>query len=82
MANNINPSYYFTPFPADLPPRPKAKRNIMNRAISSVPPLFSFCSKKSGEPKIEEELERCGFSAQDIAECKARQEPWDDQWRG
>jgi len=78
MANNMNPAYYFTPFPADLPPRPKVKRSIVHRAILFVSSLFSFCSKTSGEPKIEEELEHCGFSAQEIAECKARQERWDE----
>ena len=81
MANNIDPAYYFTPFPTDLPPRPKAKRNIINRAISSVSSLFTFCSKKSEESKIEEELERCGFSAQEIEDFRARQEHWDELWR-
>jgi len=81
MANNINPAYYFTPFPTELPPRPKAKRNIINRAISSVASLFFFRSKRLREPMIEKELERCGFSAQEIEDFRARQEHWDELWR-
>jgi hypothetical protein len=66
----------------DLPPRPNSKRNIIHRAISSFSTLFSSFLNESKELDTEEELRLCGFSSQEIADLRTRQESWDGMQQG